>query len=46
MLPVAIPKDAPAGSHNLEVEFELTNFHTGADRNLTVRLPLRVNIEK
>jgi hypothetical protein len=41
---VGIAKDAPAGEHAVELEVEITNFHVGQGRNLTVRLPLEVKI--
>jgi 3',5'-nucleoside bisphosphate phosphatase len=44
-VPVGISKDAPVGEHAVDLEVEITNFHVGQARNLTVRLPLVVKIE-
>ena len=39
-------KDAPAGLHRVELEYEVTNFHTGPGRNLMVTLPVNVRIAR
>ncbi len=43
-VPLVLLKDAPAGRHNVDLEFEVTNLHVAPGRNLTVRLPLSVDI--
>jgi hypothetical protein len=43
-LPLAIAKEAPAGSHEAELALEVSNFHIGPGRQLTVRLPVRVTV--
>ncbi|MGE5645434.1 MAG: PHP domain-containing protein [Acidobacteriota bacterium] len=42
---VSIAKTAPAGSHRVNLELEITNLHTGPGRNLIVRLPVEISIE-
>lgn len=39
-----VDKEAPAGAHRVELEFEVTNFHTGPGRNLRVKVPLGVTV--
>jgi 3',5'-nucleoside bisphosphate phosphatase len=41
---LALLKDAPEGMHSVELEFEVTNLHVAPRRNLTVRLPITVEI--
>ncbi|MGC8795161.1 MAG: Sb-PDE family phosphodiesterase, partial [Bryobacteraceae bacterium] len=43
-LPVAVAKEAPEGSHNLEVQLEITNCYTAPGQHLMVRLPVRLTI--
>jgi len=43
-IPLNIAKDAPAGLNRVSLELEITNVHTGPDRNLVVRLPLRIEV--
>ncbi len=43
-LSVAVAKNAPSGSQAAELEFEILNFHVAPGKNLTVRVPLTVNI--
>jgi hypothetical protein len=43
---VQASKDAPEGTQSVTLELEVTNLHTAPGRNLTVRLPLKVNITK
>ena len=43
-LGISVAKTAPAGSHHVEVELEITNLHPGPGRTLTVRMPLDANI--
>lgn len=43
-LPLSIAKDAPAGTHEVALGIEVTNFHTGPGRLLTVRVPVRVTV--
>jgi 3',5'-nucleoside bisphosphate phosphatase len=37
---------APEGTHNVEVELEVTNFHIAPGRNLIVRVPLKITSTK
>jgi hypothetical protein len=39
---VRLNKDAPAGTQSVELEFEAANLHVAPNRNLSVRLPLKV----
>jgi hypothetical protein len=41
---ISLQRGAAAGRHNVEIELELTNFHTGPGQNLQVRLPLVVDV--
>ncbi len=41
---LSIQREAAAGRHNVDIELELTNFHTGPKQNLQVRLPLVVEV--
>jgi hypothetical protein len=41
---VAAAKNTPSGLQQVEVELEITNFHIGPGKNLSVRLPLRVSV--
>jgi 3',5'-nucleoside bisphosphate phosphatase len=34
----------PAGTHRIEMELEITNFHIGPGRNLVVRVPVSVTV--
>lgn len=43
-LRLEISRNAPAGLHALELEFEVTNFHTAPQSNLAARLPVRVEV--
>lgn len=43
---MGISKDAPAGANPVELEFEVTNFHTGPGRNLVVKVPLTITVER
>ncbi|HEX8985553.1 MAG TPA: PHP domain-containing protein [Bryobacteraceae bacterium] len=38
--------EAPAGTHNVELQFEITNLHLAPGRNLTWQAPVRVEITK
>jgi 3',5'-nucleoside bisphosphate phosphatase len=42
-IPVSIAKTAPLGISDIELQFEVTNFHVAPDRQLVVKLQLRVN---
>lgn len=39
-----LAKDAPLGTHDVELGLEVANFHTAPGRTLTVRVPLRVAV--
>jgi len=41
---LALAKNAPEGTHRVEIQFEVLNLHAAPDRNLTVRLPLNVEV--
>jgi hypothetical protein len=41
---LSIAKNAPAGTHKVELEYEVTNFHTGPGSTLTVKVPVTINI--
>jgi 3',5'-nucleoside bisphosphate phosphatase len=41
-LALMVAKNAPAGKQQVELEFEVTNLHTGPGRNLVVRVPLTI----
>jgi hypothetical protein len=41
---MSIAADAPAGEHRIDLSVEIVNLHIGPGRNLTVRLPVRINI--
>ncbi len=43
-VPVSGSKNAPPGSQRVEIELEVTNFHIGPGKNLTVTLPVAVNV--
>ena len=43
---LTVDKKAPAGAHRVELEFEVTNFHTGPGRNLEVKVPLTVTVKR
>jgi len=43
---LSITKEAPAGEQAVELQFEVTNLHAAPGRNLTVSLPLKLNIPK
>jgi len=43
---IRVGKEAPAGSHQIELGLEITNFHVGPGRNLRVRVPLRLEVAK
>ena len=45
-LPLGLLPEAPAGRHDVDLEFEVTNLHVGPGRNLTWRVPIRVEITK
>lgn len=45
-LPIAVSKDAPQGTHSVDLELEVSNCHTGPGRHLVVKLPLRITIGK
>ncbi len=38
--------EAPAGTHDVELQFEVTNLHFAPGQNLTWRVPIRVEITK
>ena len=46
LLRVRYVPDAPFGTHAIEVELELTNFHVAPGRNLVVRVPLNVEVNR
>lgn len=37
-----INKEAQAGEQSVELQFEVTNLHVAPDRNLSIRLPLKI----
>jgi hypothetical protein len=37
-----VAKNAPTGKQQVELEFEVTNLHTGPGRTLVVRVPLTI----
>jgi hypothetical protein len=39
---VRLNKEAPAGTQSVELEFEAANLHVAPNRNLSVRVPLKV----
>ncbi len=39
-------KDAPMGSHRVDVQLEITNLHVAPGRNLSVQLPLSINVKE
>jgi len=43
-MPLAVAKDAPAGSHSVGLELVVSNCHTGPGKHLSVRLPVRVTV--
>jgi len=43
-VPFKISKDAPAGEHDVELELEITNFHTAPGEHLKVKVPFRVTV--
>lgn len=40
-----VSKEAPVGQNRVELAFEVTNFHTGPDSNLTVTVPVTITVE-
>jgi hypothetical protein len=44
LLRPGVTGDAPVGEHRIELQLEITNLHTGPDRNLSVTVPLTVQI--
>lgn len=42
---MAVGKDAPAGTHRIEIQLEVVNLHAAPDRNLVVTLPLTVEVQ-
>ncbi len=43
-LPLTLAPKTPPGSHRVELYYELTNLHTAPGQNLTVSIPLTVEI--
>ncbi len=43
-LGVDVSRQAPKGTHALELELELTNVHIGPGENLVIRVPVQVSI--
>jgi hypothetical protein len=41
---LTLDRKAPVGEHRLELEFEVTNFHTGPGSNLVVKVPVVIKI--
>ena len=41
-----VDREAPAGAHRVELEFEVSNFHTGPGSNLRVKVPLGVMVAR
>ncbi len=41
---LSITDKAPVGEHAIEAELEITNLHVAPDRNLFVKIPLRIGI--
>ncbi len=41
---MSIAADAPAGEHRIELSVEIVNLHIGPNRNLIVRVPVRINV--
>ncbi len=44
--PISVTKKAPEGRHQVDLEFEVTNFHVAPDKNLVVRLPLTISVSQ
>ena len=44
-MPAQIAKNAPVGRSSVQVEFEVANLHTRPGRNLTVTLPVTVEVK-
>lgn len=44
LLRARITADAPVGQTTVDVQFELTNVHTGPGRNLAVTVPLKIEV--
>ncbi len=44
LLQLEVLREAPPGTHRVELELELANLHVGPGRNLVVRLPLTLNL--
>ncbi len=45
-VPFSAAKDAPLGKQAAEILFEVTNFHVGPGKNLSVTLPLDVTVSQ
>ncbi len=43
---VSVARSAPGGSQAAEIVLEILNFHPAPGKNLTVRLPLTVNVQQ
>jgi 3',5'-nucleoside bisphosphate phosphatase len=43
---LSVSKNAPPGTHEVELDTEVGNLHITPERNLSVRLPLRIEISK
>lgn len=43
---LSVTRQAPAGVHEVELDTEVGNLHTSPERNLTVKVPLRIEILK
>jgi len=43
-LALSVGRDAPAGTHAVQLEFEVSNFHVDPERNLVVRLPVEIEV--
>jgi len=41
-IPLRLAKDAPAGNHEVELVYEVTNLHAAPDRNLVVRVAVSI----
>jgi hypothetical protein len=43
---LSVSKNAPPGTHEVELDTEVGNLHITPERNLSVKLPLRIEISK
>jgi len=46
LLRARITADAPAGAASVEIEIEVTNMHAAPGRNLVVRTPVQIHVDR